>query len=361
MLTEMTHVTTNAPDLKTRWQAFRTENPTVRIRNAAAAMGVSEAELLAADLGDGVARLTDDWTGIVKALESVGDVMALTRNDACVHEKTGVYRNFTYFETHKIGQLVDELIDLRIFFSKWRYGFAVETPWEGGKGGVRRSLQFFDGSGHAVHKVFLNRKSDVAAYEALVAAFRAEEAPPLAVEPAEPRAPDRPDAEIDRPGLLKAWSELQDTHDYFLLLGTFGVGRQQALRLAKGVFTERATLDAPRLVLDRAAESGLPIMVFVGNHGCIQIHTGPVKTLKEHGDWYNVLDPGFNLHLDENAIDAAWIVRKPTSDGIVTSLEVFDKAGELIVQFFGKRKPGLPELEEWRGLVAGLPRAGVPA
>ena len=33
-------------------------------------------------------------------------------------------------------------------------------------------------------------------------------------------------------------------------------------------------------------------------------------------------------------------------------LEVFDEAGEMIVQFFGKRKPGIPEREDWRTLVA---------
>ncbi|MCB0818816.1 MAG: hypothetical protein KDB77_14990, partial [Flavobacteriales bacterium] len=32
----------------------------------------------------------------------------------------------------------------------------------------------------------------------------------------------------------------------------------------------------------------------------------------------------------------------------------YDAAGEQIVQFFGKRKPGIPELETWRALVADL-------
>ena len=97
-------------------------------------------------------------------------------------------------------------------------------------------------------------------------------------------------------------------------------------------------------------------MVFVGSPGCLQIHTGPVKKLKEHGPWYNVLDPGFNLHLNEAQIDAAWVVRKPTADGVVTSLELFDADGGIIAQFFGKRKPGLPELEAWRAIVDALAR-----
>ncbi|MNR63561.1 Hemin transport protein HemS [compost metagenome] len=43
-----------------------------------------------------------------------------------------------------------------------------------------------------------------------------------------------------------------------------------------------------------------------------------------------------------------WQVVKPSTDGDVNSIELFDKNGEMIVQFFGKRKPGIPELESWR-------------
>jgi putative hemin transport protein len=49
-----------------------------------------------------------------------------------------------------------------------------------------------------------------------------------------------------------------------------------------------------------------------------------------------------------------WIVRKPTADGEVTAIEVFNELGEIIVQFFGKRKPGIPELQGWRDIVASL-------
>jgi hypothetical protein len=45
------------------------------------------------------------------------------------------------------------------------------------------------------------------------------------------------------------------------------------------------------------------------------------------GPWLNVLDPGFNLHLREDLIASAWIVRKPTADGVVSSLELFDAGG----------------------------------
>ncbi len=134
------------------------------------------------------------------------------------------------------------------------------------------------------------------------------------------------------------------------------MSRTQALRFAEGRFTERAEPIAARRALEAAAETETPIMVFVGNRGAIQIHTGPVKKLVEHGPWFNVLDPGFNLHLDETQIAEAWVVVKPTEDGDVTALEVYDADGQQIVQFFGERKPGKAELESWREIVRGLPR-----
>jgi putative hemin transport protein len=63
------------------------------------------------------------------------------------------------------------------------------------------------------------------------------------------------------------------------------------------------------------------------------------------------------MHLREDLIESAWIVKKPTTDGVVTAIEAFDKNKEMIVQFFGLRKPGIPELEKWRTLVESLPRA----
>jgi putative hemin transport protein len=67
-----------------------------------------------------------------------------------------------------------------------------------------------------------------------------------------------------------------------------------------------------------------------------------------------VLDADFNLHLREDHVASAWVVRKPTSDGLVSSLELFDAAGEPIAMFFGERKPGRPELCAWRELLEGV-------
>jgi len=126
------------------------------------------------------------------------------------------------------------------------------------------------------------------------------------------------------------------------------------LELAEGKFARRVNNDCVKTLLESAAATGLEIMVFVGNPGNIEIHTGPVQKIVAIPNWINVMDEDFNLHLRTDVITQCWVVEKPSVDGIVTSLEVFDATGEMIAQFFGKRKPGNPELEEWHMLAAEL-------
>lgn len=61
-------------------------------------------------------------------------------------------------------------------------------------------------------------------------------------------------------------------------------------------------------------------------------------------------EPAFNLHLKTTGVTELWRVRKPSVDGIVTSYEGFDADGELVIQLFGVRKPGVPERDDWRAL-----------
>lgn len=351
--------TTAAPirnDLGSRWDHFRRDNPNVRIRNAAAALGVSEAELVAIDQADGVTRLTGDWGQFLMEVNSLGTVMALTRNDACVHEKTGSYSKVEIMALHKMGLVLDKEIDLRLFMDHWHYGFAVQTVSSKSPDGLRRSFQFFDRFGVAVHKIFLTQASTVSAYEALVDKYAHPDPPALTVATRKQSTPEESAGDFDKEAFLRGWSELRDTHDFFPLISKHRVSRLDALQAAEGAFSERVEPESVRQALQLAVSSETSIMVFVGSPGCIQIHTGPIYNLRATPPWYNVLDPTFNLHLNMEKISTAWVVRKPTDDGVVTALELYDSEGEQIAQFFGARKPGVPELPAWTAIVDRLRR-----
>lgn len=341
-------------DLREAWNDLRRTVKGVRAREAARRLGVSEAELVASGVGHNVVRLEGEWNKLIAELEPIGHLMALTRNEHCVHERHGHYRNVNI--EGGMGTVLDEEIDLRVFIGGWRYGLYVV---EGDGQNERHSLQFFDGSGTAIHKVYRQADSSHREWKALVERYTASvQSADLDIEPAAEKVVDLsiPDAETLE-AFHTGWRAMEDTHEFFGLLRTHGVGRLAALKSGPADLVEPVAVDAPRRILEAASKAAQPIMVFVGNSGIIQIHTGPVERIVVTGPWVNVLDPRFNLHLREDAVASAWIVRKPTRDGVVTSLEVYSTTGELIVQFFGKRKPGIPEAEGWRAILAELPAA----
>ncbi|MBO0358877.1 hemin-degrading factor [Hymenobacter sp. BT186] len=346
----MSVIESTTATLAERWAQFKLENPKSRIRDAAGQLGISEAALLATqcttEADAPVVRLTADFPALLAAVPTLGHVMALTRNDSVVHERKGPYLKVSF--NGPTGLVLGDDIDLRLFMSHWHFGFAVN---ENG----RRSLQFFAQDGEAVHKIYLTEASNTTAYDELVNRFRAaEQTPELATQPAPEATPETPDADIDVPGFREAWRQLTDTHAFFGLLRTFGVSRTQALRLGPPELVQRLDNEAIVRALEAAAATDLGIMLFVASRGCIQIHTGPVKRLVATGPWFNVLDPDFNLHLKLGDVAETWLVKKPTTDGLVHSLELYDAHGRNLLLFFGKRKPGIPEQDAWRELVNKL-------
>lgn len=329
----------------------------LRQRDAARALGVPEGAVIAASVGrrDGLraTRLTGTWAELFEEVPFLGNVMALTRNESTVHEKVGRYEKMSH--EGLVGLALGPDIDLRIFYMHWAHGFAVteESPK-----GTARSLQIYDRYGDAVHKVFLRGTEDdlVSWYEFVERHADADQSPGGTFATDRPVATITPDAEIDATGFRTGWLGMKDTHEFFPLLRKFKVARTQALRLAPEGLAYRVGNDAARQLLREASRDANSIMCFVGNPGMIQIHTGPVKRVEVLGPWLNVLDASFNLHMREDMIDEAWVVKKPTSDGVVTSVEFFDRTGETMAMFFGERKPGKAELSDWRALVDRIPR-----
>lgn len=335
--------------LKEKWVEFKTANPKIRIRDAARQMQTTEAEILASYAGSSVMVLRNEFQELVERLPALGKVMVLTRNESCVHERKGVFEPLVR-HGKAMGVVVGADIDLRLFFRNWAFAFAVLADEAAG---FKDSIQLFDFQGVAVMKVYLTEDSNKETFETIVRDFAAEaQAAGLDILPAPP-APVYKDEEVDVAAFRSDWAQLKDTHDFFPMLVKHKVSRLRALRIA-GDFARRVNNGVVAELLERASAEGWEIMVFVANHGNIQIHTGPVKRILAIPGWINVMDPDFNLHLRLDHICETWMVCKPTVDGDVHSLEVFDAAGELIVQFFGKRKPGQPEGLFWRNWIKGL-------
>lgn len=344
--------------IRRNFTAMRRENK-VRHRDIADKLNLAEGELIAAHVGvsnadsDVIAhatRLRPVWPEIIQSLVVLGEVMALTRNASCVHETIGAYRKTNYGDYTNSAQ--EGGIDFHAFYTQWAHGFAVVEQTDHG---VQRSFQFFDAAGVAIHKVFLRPQSDAAAFVTLTVTFASgKQRAGIDVCAAPVKTDESADATIDVAGLRQVWESLCKADEWFDLPKMFSASRLQVLRLAGSHYVRRVEASSLQPLLQATAQTGVAIMILAGNHGIVQIHSGPIKRVVVTKPWINVLDPSFNLHLREDHIASAWAVKKPTTSGLVTSLELLDIRGHTIAALFGERKHGEPESSAWRALVDSI-------
>ncbi|MEJ6404824.1 hemin-degrading factor [Yoonia sp. 2307UL14-13] len=331
-------------------RAARKEDPKSRDRDFADRLGISEAQLVAAHLGDGVRAISPNPDQLMPAISQLGEVMALTRNESAVHERVGTYGE--YHSGAHAAMVLGKEIDLRIFPKHWTYGFAIDQETDKGR---RRTLQVFDAAGDAVHKVFLRETSSHDAWASVVDSLAVEGSDTLDVAARTPT-----EAAIEKPAkrdaLLTEWVKMTDTHQFMRLTSKLGINRLGAYRTVAGTdWVRPLSTDAPSQLLNAVADAGQEVILFVGNRGMIQIHWGPLINIKPMGPWLNVLDERFDLHLRGDHVAEVYAVTKPTKRGAALSIEMFDAAGMLIAQVFGQRAGEDDDLKAWEAIVDALP------
>ena len=326
------------------------DNPKVRERDLALQLGISEAALVAAHVGDTATRIDAHPDGIMGAAQDLGEVMALTRNESCVNEKVGIYDNY-HAGAHASMVLTPD-IDLRIFPSHWHHAFMVEKQTDEA---VRRSIQVFDAAGDAVHKIHLRSEAGFKAWDGIADRLRSDDqGQDITVSPRVP--PETPKADPAKVDILrKEWEKMTDTHQFMRLTSKLKMNRLGAYRIAGEPFVRALATTALDDALKLIAGTDIAPMIFTGNKGCIQIHSGPIKTLQPMGPWQNIMDPGFNLHLRADHVAEVWAVEKPTQRGPAVSIEAFDTHGALITQIFAVGKEGQDSRPAWRKVIASLP------
>ncbi|MCX8072220.1 MAG: hemin-degrading factor [Candidatus Binatia bacterium] len=340
------------PSIQTRYFQLVATRGRVRTLDAANALGVTELDLLDA-FPEQVLPLRPHFKDIFLTLEKAGPLLGLTRNRLAVIEREGRYAPFAYSERDAL--VLGPEIDLRLNLTRFGFGRLVVTP---NPLQLRPGVLFFDAWGNALHKVFFIEGTDVQLQDRLRIDFADPEASSVrtaALQIAEePEQPSLFETAVDSVALREAWAAMRDTHDTFSVLHRFRISRLRALHALGAEWAERARPDALWCLLQHVAASGQPIMIFVGNRGVTQIYKGPIEHVRLAGEWWNVLDEKFNLHVRYTGLGQSWVVRKPVPGGFVTSLETFDNEGNLTVQVFSYREPGRAESSTWRKTVGAL-------
>ena len=258
----------DASRLLAAWQHARSKG--LNNRAAAAALKLSEAELIASGCGRFVTRLVPDPQALLRKLSLVGEIKAVVRNPAAVIERDGTVRGV---EANAAGADLVQADHFEMFceVSQWRKAFALREETSSRS---KLSLQFFTAAGTSAAKFFLRPASDVHAFAQLVAGFTSSDQSPqdlIAPGVAEFRLPLHRAAPIV-PGALHAFLhaavQLQE--------GLTFVTRNDAACLSTGK------------AIDRVKRS-------------------------DRGGWVNVLDDGMDIHLHEDGI--RYLRPVPDADG----------------------------------------------
>lgn len=338
-------------DLATRWRNLRAARPAVRTREAAAKLGVSEAELIASMVGDGAVRIEANPADLLYALTEVGPCTALTRNQHAVGVVRGSYGGIE-LGMHT-AQIDGEQIALLAVLDHWRHLYAFDEPDPRRPGERRRSIHAFDRTGAGIHKIYLAPDGDAPTWDAIVAT-RLSDAP-LVIQPAAPIRRERSDASIDRIALRRDWDAMQSIDELPALLDHHGATRPQALRLVGEPRARWVADGEPGEIIERLLEAvitaGEAVTICIGNPGCLHRFTGVLDQIAQHAGWIDVLAPGFDLHIRADRIAASWVL--DTQAGAV--LELLDADGASIAQVLPRRSARGAEDPAWRGLLEGLP------
>jgi putative heme utilization carrier protein HutX len=148
----------NQPDHRTemseRIRAAVEKNPRKMTLQMAHDLGVPEVEVIRAFPADRVTELdASRWEELLRSLEPFGAVRVLVSNGAATIEVDGQFGGFS--TTGEFFNVQTDSLDMHIRWRELGAVFAVEKPGHM-DGMATRSMQFFDQTGAAAFKVFLN-------------------------------------------------------------------------------------------------------------------------------------------------------------------------------------------------------------
>jgi putative hemin transport protein len=305
------------------WASLLGESPNLGQAAGASRLGVSEAELVAAHVAKNSVRLATDWTRIFGWIAAMGRVSSLTRNDRALIDQIDRYDRLDVRDGQ--ARLGGGDSSLLVRLEKLHVAFAVIDERRAER---RRSLQFFDRAGRAVHKTFL-RDSGVREFDARLRLHESDDQSPLEALPV-PEA-----SACDGAGLR---------HVHTL----------QALGPS---LAEQVPTTSCRALLRWAVDTHLALTTAVVNSAVEQRHEGLVRSSKANGSWLALKAPGHNARVDLSGIASAWLLRAPNTSLASTRLECCDAEGHLIFRVAAQETGARVERERWLGFVDELERA----
>ena len=290
--------------LKLDWNNFKSDssNKSVRIRDAANQLSVSEAELLSTKINEGIDYLKiDNYQSFFDQLFKVDKVMLLIRNDVVVHEKV-IEANSLIFSNNQILNKEEHNFPISTFNTDLFAHIFFEKKIHQNK--TLMSFQFFDYKGDSIIKIYLKGK-DEKLFEDIAHSYVIEYNYQL-------QALDKKNTN-------------QDINNDQIHL--------QILHNEKYTLNKDCKLDQKliRIILETASKKKFPIQIHAIGNNAIQYHRGKVKNIMDFGPWINVIDKKFNIHALENQLSKNILSEYLSNDSKHYSIDFFDQSNNYIL------------------------------
>lgn len=328
-------------------------------------MGISEGELANFRLAHDARKLSvENIKVFINDLERLEKVKSITRNKYAITIQDGELTN-QYLNGYKemdisasAGLILNpRSLDLRIFFKHWNHIFyfhEIKAKKE------LHSIQTFDKYGTAINKIYILPDSNKDILKYILNKYQDHEYAPVKF------ISDEDKKEIIRNACLSVdenidtdWRNMREVHDFYLLMRKYNMSRQDLFRSVKDDLAYRVSNQAIHDIFTLAKIQDEELTIFIANIGCVQIYTGKILKTAHLNGWFNIFNKDNRMHIKDEDIHETWVVKKPGEYGYVTSLEVFSKDGEQIIQIYGQRNEQEEERQSWRNIIESIKSNGV--
>lgn len=328
--------------------------------NIAKKNGISEGELTNMRLPfDAKILAIMDIKDFISDLEKLGRVKCITRNAYAISIQEGVFTN-QYLNGYKEINISAEAglilnpreLDLRIFFKNWDYVFFIDQLRNGQQ---EKSFQVFNKQGVAICKIYITNNTNEDALNSILEKYKCPKQMKAKFEVGKSKiSGNRTESVGFNKEIDHDWRIMKEVHDFYILARKYSLSRQDMFRSVGDDLAYKVSNECLSRILMQATEQNEELTIFIANQGCVQICTGLVGSFFYKDNWLNIFNENNKIHIATNKIDECWIVKKPGEFGYVTSLEVFSKDEEQIIQIYGQRDEGKPERNTWRKIVSSV-------
>lgn len=278
--------------------------------------------------GSHVWPLRSAWAAIVQAVLALGPVTLRAGDGLCSVERRAHLRWLGF--TGK-DSLPSPGAGMSIDTTGWALGMATQARLNDGR--VRRDFTFFDDRGHAVLKLDLAGGASPDGFHDVVRQFA---------------IGTRPSDDRDGPASVH-WPALQNSPGHEL---AWVHGASALEDLAERDLARQLPGDALLEVLRQTRHARLPISALFNCRGLQLTWTGVLHHLDGRAGL--ALASGFDIELQWSEVHPgpqAWLVRQPTSSGLVQSLALLAPDGELRLLLAPLHAPARPQPCAWRAAV----------